>query len=768
MAKKNKLILGVSITLLFVFLILYFFNPLAKKNSALLYLPKNAMITLLSGDNSGSFLDSITQSKLFKEIITQDFLGLDTAIFQLNNKKINKKYNNFINKPGNFLTIDHINFQEITYAMGISCNKIQAIEINNFIKSYFRDSQAILTLNQNYKDYQYKSIVDKKSRKNLISYGFEDGVLLISDRGSTLENLIDNKNLTIQNLNDSNLLIISNSLTEFFGIKSSKYKKTFRIDKNLSLVEVAQSKQENQPLNKKIINYLPNSIISFNAQNLDSIQFVAINNFTNLPYKGTLLMNYDAKQLKSGRKLNFYNYTITELVTQNPNDSLYWVDNNEYIAIIEGINSVKSYIIDYQSNNLATHNNQFVEFLSGANPSLYYSFDSKLVDENFLKRYELLSSFFTNFNISKSGITFNNSNSTSINTKDFNKVLILNTPNSPNQILAYNNSNQEIRYFIKSTNALDVYNLQGNNIIHMPLDSYPISNIYSFNYGLSNTSYYLFTNKNNIFIINDLGNNLPGYPKNVGDLIVGDIVIDSSKNKFNYYIATLEGNLYGYNISGEPLSNFNPFRIGLKITNGLNSEIIDNHKFIWLGVEDSLFYAIDINSPNKYNKARLNNKNFINIQFSKASNIKNSGLFAFSKSKGLQYSNFSENAKPLFFAKANQAVGYFYQQTLSKDFHTLVYDNGDFRILDSRGTEVSIVSNKSEIININKIEFKEKVYYIGQSRNKTIRLWDVKGKKLAKLEVNTNKYFTFVNENHNRLQIITILQNTINIYEKNL
>ena len=117
-------------------------------------------------------------------------------------------------------------------------------------------------------------------------------------------------------------------------------------------------------------------------------------------------------------------------------------------------------------------------------------------------------------------------------------------------------------------NNLYLLNKSGEILWEKPMPSPILSKIYQIDYFTNTELQYLFNTKDNIYLLNRKGEMLSGYPIKLNSPATnGLMMLDYIRERQEkFFVACANGNVYGFEKSGKPLSGWSPVTDGKKIS----------------------------------------------------------------------------------------------------------------------------------------------------------------------------------------------------------
>lgn len=134
------------------------------------------------------------------------------------------------------------------------------------------------------------------------------------------------------------------------------------------------------------------------------------------------------------------------------------------------------------------------------------------------------------------------------------------------QVAINHNSNEKEIVVQDLRKQLYLINNTGKVIWKVQLPESIISSIYQVDYYKNGKLQLLFNTASHLYLIDRLGNTVPGYPKRLGSSATAGLSIFDYENDQNYrlFVPCSNGAIYGYQLSGAPLEGWSP-RSGLGI-----------------------------------------------------------------------------------------------------------------------------------------------------------------------------------------------------------
>jgi hypothetical protein len=113
-------------------------------------------------------------------------------------------------------------------------------------------------------------------------------------------------------------------------------------------------------------------------------------------------------------------------------------------------------------------------------------------------------------------------------------------------------------------NQLFLLTDEGEQVFSYPLESPIVSEVFQVDYYKNGKLQLLFATDSHVYIIDRLGNLLPGFPVNIqgGNITHLNLVDYDNNREYRFFIGTAEGNLFLLDKSGKALEGWNPKRIG--------------------------------------------------------------------------------------------------------------------------------------------------------------------------------------------------------------
>ena len=220
-----------------------------------------------------------------------------------------------------------------------------------------------------------------------------------------------------------------------------------------------------------------------------------------------------------------------------------------------------------------------------------------------------------------------------------------------------------------------------------------VSSVYQIDYYNNGKLQYIFNSANHIFLIDGLGNDAGSYPLRLSyPAATGLTVVNNSGSKCRYYVPCTNGSIYGYEVTGRPLSGWSPLKGVGVISKPLQSfkfkksELMlafnNSGKLILLGNKGDIKWSID-NLP-------LTNQNF--------SIVRTGDDFQVMNAAGNQLiqisSDGNDNIKPLI----DSAFSFAATPTSDSGYSYFYSGQHDVRAYNEKGSFTNGISLKSSVI----------------------------------------------------------------------
>lgn len=138
-----------------------------------------------------------------------------------------------------------------------------------------------------------------------------------------------------------------------------------------------------------------------------------------------------------------------------------------------------------------------------------------------------------------------------------------------------------------------------------------MSEIFQIDYYNNNKYQYVFNTENKIYVIDRNGDHVDGFPINLPSKATNPMLVVNYDNAgvYRYWVACENGNIYGYEQKGTPLSGWNPLAKVGQVTQKIQHEVIDGLDYIYFSNTNGDFYALNRKGEKRFKKVKTNTGN---------------------------------------------------------------------------------------------------------------------------------------------------------------
>ncbi len=148
-----------------------------------------------------------------------------------------------------------------------------------------------------------------------------------------------------------------------------------------------------------------------------------------------------------------------------------------------------------------------------------------------------------------------------------------------------------------------LYNDAGELQWKKEIDSKLISNFYPIDYYNNATIQFVFHSENYLYIIDKYGNNIEDFPIRLGASTNLSMTVYHQNNSLYqsaYFIPCSNGNIYGFDVKGAPITGWNPKKVGL-LKHSLQLSQQNKTSYLFGTTDNGNFYAWDIKGTEQLN-----------------------------------------------------------------------------------------------------------------------------------------------------------------------
>lgn len=179
----------------------------------------------------------------------------------------------------------------------------------------------------------------------------------------------------------------------------------------------------------------------------------------------------------------------------------------------------------------------------------------------------------------------------------FKTQLVVNHNNNETEILTQDDAGN--LYLISKSGSV-IWKIEVADLI--------LSEIFLIDYYKNNKYQYVFNTENKIYIIDRNGDNVDGFPINLPSKATNPMQVVNYDNAgiYRYWVACENGNVYGYEQKGTPLSGWNPLANVGVVTQKIQHEVVNGLDFIFFNNKKGVFYALNRKGENRYTPVATN------------------------------------------------------------------------------------------------------------------------------------------------------------------
>lgn len=351
-----------------------------------------------------------------------------------------------------------------------------------------------------------------------------------------------------------------------------------------------------------------------------------------------IIISEDDKNIYTGKIGHFVSENL--MLPKTLNDTVYFALISNSIVISENISVVKNFIQKNGDNQLLKLNETFRAFknntLTQSNIDVYVNLselrtyaNTALLDKD---AFANISKF--NLQLSNVGSVANvqgkisfSSAQQSVSTKElWTVVLDGNAVSRPFETLDFNSQTKEI-LLQDDSNLLYQISKSGDVQFKIPIKGKIQSKIYQIDYYNNNKLQYLFNTESKIYVVDRNGDLVDGFPIELPAQASNGMLMTEYKDNKNirYFVACNNGNIYGYEHNGKPLSGWSPIANVGKIKSSVERVVVGGKDYIYFTNTEGTFNALTRSGDKRFKSVKSGAKNgfeYENEQFIAGSNGK--------------------------------------------------------------------------------------------------------------------------------------------------
>ncbi|MCB0536664.1 MAG: hypothetical protein KDE33_03960, partial [Bacteroidetes bacterium] len=343
-----------------------------------------------------------------------------------------------------------------------------------------------------------------------------------------------------------------------------------------------------------------------------------------------VLAEIDKNIIISEDEENIYTAKIGHFVSENLmlpktlNNTVYFALISNSLVLSENVSVVKNFIQKNKENQLLKQNESFKTF---KNNTLTQSNIDVYVNLNELRTYAntalLDKDAFAN--ISKFNVQLSNvgkvanvqgkinfsSTEQNVSTKElWTAILSNNASCKPFETLDFNSQTKEI-LLQDDSNYLYQISKSGDVQFKIPIKGKIQSEIYQIDYYNNNKLQYVFNTENKIYVVDRNGDLVDGFPIELPAQASNAMLLTEYKDNKNirYFVACNNGNIYGYEHNGKPLSGWSPIANVGVVESKIERVVVGGKDYIYFTNSEGIFNALTRSGNERFKSVKSGSKN---------------------------------------------------------------------------------------------------------------------------------------------------------------